>query len=66
MTINDEVFKMSITELHELKMRLAQQYANGILNKEDWMRADIAVSSIIETKQTINALKEHGIEIRTF
>ena len=66
MIIDDKVLELSVIELHELKLRLAQQYANGILNKENWMRADIALNSIIATKQAVEKLRKFGIETITF
>ena len=57
MIIDDGVLELTIQQLYRLKLKLAQQYANGDINKDNWMRADIAINSIITTKKEIIANK---------
>jgi len=49
--ITEDVLKMTIPELQTLSMKLAIQYANGILNKEIYTRATIAINDIIKIKK---------------
>ena len=56
MRMKDDVMQLSITQLYGLKMKLAIQYANEEITKEDLMRAEIALNSIIESKKQLEPI----------